>query len=136
MNKTIGELYDYRKTEDILGSSVVDHFNKIVDKTPDELNDDDISFLLRQEKLLELAIPKAVERLADNPYCGSSYEGEMIYSLSRTKEIPAKYLPEIKSLLPILESFAENYSFELEGDKCDYFDCLDEIKKNLASIGD
>lgn len=134
MKKTIGELYGYSKDDKNLRTGVVDHFNKILGKTPDGLDDDDISFLLRQEKLLDLAIPRAIERLADNPYCGHYYEGEMIYSLSRVKDIPVKYLPEIKSLLPKLEAFAESYSFELDGDKGDYLDCLNEIKGNLTSV--
>lgn len=130
MKKTISQIYLLSKEKNEFNDSLIDRYNEILDKTPEELNDADISFLLRQKKMLNIAIPKAIERLSNNPNCGGLYEGEMIYSLSRIEEIPNDYVELIKNSIPKLENMIDSFNFEFDDDKKDVLECLFKIKEN------
>lgn len=132
MEKTISELYSWPKVENAWGTSTIDHFNLILDKAPDELDVDDVAFLLRQKMLVDLAIPKAIEELKKDPYCGTMFGGQMLKNLSEYGKIPDEYRESAKSILPILEEYAASHDFEFDEDRAEYRGWLDCLKNNLS----
>lgn len=132
-NKTIGEIYHLTKVpeEELDGSYTTEHYNSVIAKTVDNINDEDIAYMLRQEMLPELFIPLAIKRLKENPMAGGLYEGELICSLSMWNPLPVEYKKDIFSILPTLESYLENGFFEFENDKIKYENSLNVIKAQL-----
>lgn len=56
-------------------------FYNLVQKDIVTLNDSDICCMLRQDIYLDIAVPKALEILAVEPFCGPIYNGQMIQNL-------------------------------------------------------
>lgn len=80
MEKAIKELYDIKELPNKEDSLVKWH-NEIIEKHLSDLTDADVARMLRQDVLLEVAVPKAFSILKKNPFAGELYTGELLASL-------------------------------------------------------
>lgn len=80
MEKTIKEIYDVKELPNEEDSLVKWH-NEIIKKTINELTDEDVAKMLRQDVLPEVAVPQAFFILKNNPFAGELYIGELLASL-------------------------------------------------------
>ncbi|MDR1002788.1 MAG: hypothetical protein LBL82_05925 [Oscillospiraceae bacterium] len=133
MGRTIREIYkmDYDKSS--FESSLVSWYNKFIDKTPKDLDVFDVSRMLRQNILRELAIKKAVHIFNDDPYVGEMYECDLLKRL-------VGCLPEVrgfrqKKLLrnAVKRALAnyEEYDWQSVEDKNAFFHNLNTVKDYL-----
>ena len=53
-------------------------FDKVLNKTYDELDLFDVTRMLIQKMFLEVAILKAEEYVKNDPFCGQRYDGELL----------------------------------------------------------
>ncbi|EEX2506385.1 TPA: hypothetical protein KHU67_003618, partial [Escherichia coli] len=60
----------------------INWYNSLLDKTPDELDENDIAKMLRQNILPALAVQKAIEMIEINLMVGYLYNGELLLVLS------------------------------------------------------
>ena len=63
-------------------STLHEWYNSVIEKTYDQLNVADVTRMLIQKMFLELAVPKAIELMEENPFCGQRYDGELLELLS------------------------------------------------------
>ncbi|HAL7937358.1 TPA: contact-dependent growth inhibition system immunity protein, partial [Escherichia coli] len=63
-------------------SGLINWYNSLLDKTPDELDENDIAKMLRQNILPALAVQKAIEMIEINLMVGYLYNGELLLVLS------------------------------------------------------
>lgn len=95
-----GELYPLQKW-----------YNEVLDKRISDINVFDVLRMIRQNEFLDIALPKAIEYLKDNPFIGDMYEGEMLEKLS---EMDISFLEtksnEIKVIL--LQALDQNNKYE------------------------
>ena len=131
--KTLKELYnlEYDKKPGNELYSLPQWFNKVIDKTPEELSVDDIGIMIRQDVVFDLALDKAIELLADDPLSGYQYEGEILASLSRHESYTEAQKKKITTLISKLETFADNHEFEVDEFKDDYLNDLNNLKLKL-----
>lgn len=131
MAKTLGEIYGLKKDEERDHSPSVHQFNVIVDKTIDELNEEDIAYMLRQRFLPEVSIVKAKTLLSSNPFAGKEYEGELLWSLSSWDPFPADYKDMIIEILPHIEEEAKEHEYEDDDIEIGYIRTVHKLKNLL-----
>ena len=115
-------------------SSLDAWFYNLVQCDIDSLTDFDIGRMLRQDVFLDIAIPKALERLAADPFCGSMYDGQMmknlIEAISRnpTNQKNSFYI----SLSNYVHQAIDNYNWA----DCDDTDNIDEFKELVIQFNE
>jgi len=97
-------LYGLEMCETDIRTNLVDWYNNLILKSANELNVLDVSRMIRQNILREVAVNKAVELFIDNPYDGEMTEGDLIALLVScgteiSKSDKACLLPELLSRL-------------------------------------
>ncbi|SLK17503.1 MULTISPECIES: contact-dependent growth inhibition system immunity protein [unclassified Paenibacillus] len=77
MNKPIKEIYElYQNIQTEESEYPLDQwYNRLIDKTIDEIELEDVSRMLAQNIFMDLGIKKAVEILKDDPIAGEMYDG-------------------------------------------------------------
>ena len=130
MSKTIREIY----REEFVNNpetSLLKRYNSILNKTPDELNVDDICVLIRQEFFLDIAVPKAIKIISENPSAGDNYDYCLLYNLAHMESSLGKYKDEISKLIMGLEQKFKDIIFELDSDRVDFSDSIQLLKEKI-----
>ena len=77
-SKTIHYLYNLDYDHSSINSSLVRWYNKLLDKAVSELDVTDVSKMIRQDILKEVAVDKAICLFMDNPYAGEMQDGDLL----------------------------------------------------------
>lgn len=80
--ETIKQIYHLQDDSSAFRSGLLNWYNALLDKTPDELDENDIAKMLRQDILPALAVRKAIEMMKINLMVGYLYDGELLLALS------------------------------------------------------
>ena len=105
--------------------------NSVLNKTPDELNLEDICMLVRQEFFLEIAVPRAVKILESNHSAGDNYDYSLLVNLSNIESSLSGYKDIISNLVNTLEKDYKKIKFELESDEQDYLSSIEKLKEKI-----
>lgn len=99
--KKLKELYDCQyiiSDEDLY--PLQKWYNKLIDKSINEINIADVLRMLRQKVFIKLAMSKAIELLRENIFVGELYDGELLKKLSEFDAMfLASYASDLKSIL-------------------------------------
>lgn len=130
MPKTIKEMFneEYIVNPD---TSLLKHYNSVLNKTPDELNIGDICMLVRQEFFLEIAIPIAVKIIKKDHSAGDNYDYSLLVNLSNVDTSLCRYKDDISDLINVLENDYKSITFELESDERDYLESIERLKEKI-----
>lgn len=125
--KTISEIYNFPlDTEPKTKNNwLVKDANWIISLSPDEVDSEDVSLLLRQGFIPDFAVPKATEFLLKNPLSGDMYDGELLDSLAECKADLKRYKICLTPIIPFLMDFSKTYAFELPDFKDDFTKSVD-----------
>ncbi|HFI1117227.1 contact-dependent growth inhibition system immunity protein, partial [Escherichia coli] len=80
--ETLKQIYHLQYDSFAFKSGLINWYNSLLDKTPDELDENDIAKMLRQNILPALAVQKAIEMIEINLMVGYLYNGELLLVLS------------------------------------------------------
>ena len=80
--ETLKQIYHQQYDSFAFKSGLINWYNSLLDKTPDELDENDIAKMLRQNILPALAVQKAIEMIEINLMVGYLYNGELLLVLS------------------------------------------------------
>lgn len=127
-------MHDDRKIKDIYRCKYIEAegemyplqkwYNQLLDKRISELEVSDVLRMIRQNEFIDIAIPKAVDYLKENPFVGDMYEGELLETLLNMNiDSLTDYIDEIKGILS--EALIKNQ---------DYKWLVDEERKEFAEI--
>lgn len=130
---TIKELYgcEYEKEELY---SLQKWYNQMIDKTIPELTPGDVSRMLRQEVLLDLAMTRAIEFLRENPFAGEMYEGEMLAAIARMEtSILAPHAEELNAVLRDAAEKIAVHEWYYDGEEEELREIVDAVASALIS---
>ncbi|AJH01440.2 hypothetical protein LF65_04911 [Clostridium beijerinckii] len=105
----------------------------LLNKTIEEININDISRMLRQDILIEVAINKSVEILNENPLAGEMYDGqllELLYSVDINKY--KEDIDEVKDILIKIKSNVSSFEWMCDEDFKEYLDVLEKYLKKIS----
>ncbi|MED9310250.1 MULTISPECIES: contact-dependent growth inhibition system immunity protein [Escherichia] len=98
--KTIKQIYNLDLDDSEEKSGLIKWYNHLLGKTPDDLDEVDVSKMIRQKILPKLAIDKAIDILKDNPQIGEMYEGDVLntlYFLAKDEQLSQEQLEKLKN---------------------------------------
>jgi len=109
-------------------SGLVNWYNRMIDKTLDELNVEDVSKMVRQDVLKEVALEKAIELFIEDPYDGEFTDGDLLALLisQNYKTNSTGKIEQLKELILELEVKYTDFDWCTEDAKISY---LQDIKK-------
>ncbi len=132
MNKTLKEIYNYDFIENP-DTSLLKDINSLLNKTVDELDIHDVCVLIRQEMFLDISVPKAIDIIKKDHAAGDYYEYCLLVNLSKMEYPLVEYKEQLLDLIEILEKDFNNIEFELDSDKEDYLNSIENLKKKINS---
>lgn len=106
--ETLKQIYHLQYDSFAFKSGLINWYNSLLDKTPDELDENDIAKMLRQNILPALAVQKAIEMIEINLMVGYLYDGELLLVLSNL--IGSDYFSPLQllKLKNIINNFDDN----------------------------
>lgn len=121
---TLKEIYDLPYDTGEFQSSLTIWYNRLLEKTYDDLDPLDVYRMLNQDILKEVATLKAVDMIIENPYAGYFYDGEFVVKLS-TMAITVSS-SSMRRLLKTLQGIQYSY------DRYDWSDEESKMRYSLA----
>lgn len=121
-------------SEEIDGKCEMDKwYISLLGKTIEEIDVKDIYRMLRQDILMEIAVPKAFEMLQEDPLTGEMYDGqllEMLYSVDVNKY--EKSVDKVKGILGKINGNISTFEWMSDEDSKDYLEILEKFLKKLS----
>lgn len=136
MENKISEIYGVSfNIEDISSKdkcSMHDWYGVLINKTYDQIDLFDVTRMIIQEMFLELAVPKAIEFMKDNPFCGQRYEGELIELLSKMDlSYFDNYKDDMQKILCKASIENKTYEWLCEEERREFFELIDFFQLKL-----
>jgi len=128
--RTIKQMYNLDYDNSGVNSGLIKWYNQLLDKSVDELTEVDISKMIRQEILKELAIDKAIEVFQENPIAGEMYDGDildMLNSLAKKQQLSLSQLEKIKKITNDLREQSLEHEWGDEEEKKVFIENLSEF---------
>ena len=88
---SIKEIYGLSYDVSGFNSGLVKWYNRMIDKLPDELDAADVSRMMRQNILKEVAVGKAINLFMADPYDGELSDGDLLNTI-------VTYIHEVRGL--------------------------------------
>ena len=76
--KSMKEIYNLSYDTSNFNSGLVNWYNQMIDKTDEELDSTDVSKMIRQNILKEVAVKKIIELSVKGPYDGEFSDGGLL----------------------------------------------------------
>ncbi|WP_167595055.1 contact-dependent growth inhibition system immunity protein [Clostridium beijerinckii] len=132
-NETISKILNVKSEEIDMKCELDKWYVTLLNKTIEEININDISRMLRQDILIEVAINKSVEILNENPLAGEMYDGqllELLYSVDINKY--KEDIDEVKDILIKIKSNVSSFEWMCDEDFKEYLDVLEKYLKKIS----
>lgn len=126
MSQTIKEIYSLNQNnqnaepEYALGT----WYARLINKTADEIDLEDVSRMLSQNVFIDLGIKKAMEILSGDPIAGVFYVGQLLELLSAVDLDDFKDLSQLKLILQKINNNLSNLDWGSEEDQIEYKELL------------
>lgn len=133
MNKPIKEIYALNQNIQTEASEypLDQWYNRLIDKTIDEIELEDVSRMLAQNIFMDLGIKKALEILKDDPLAGEMYDGHLLKILYSIELNQFEDLSQLASLLQDINRNLSNIEWADEEDQEEYTELLTNFMKKL-----
>lgn len=107
-------------------------YNKLIDKTINEITIEDVLRMIRQKEFFNLAMVKAEEFLQENVFAGEGYDGELLEKIS---EMDTSFLTshsdKLKSILKDAMNKSETHEWLYEEEREEFREIVDSVLKKI-----
>ncbi|SEM25028.1 hypothetical protein SAMN04488688_110170 [Paenibacillus sp. cl141a] len=126
MSQTIKEIYSLNQNnQNAEPEYALDTwYARLINKTADEIDLEDVSRMLSQNVFMDLGIKKAMEILSEDPIAGVFYDGQLLELLSAVDLDEFKDLSQLKLLLQKINNNLSNLDWSSEEDQIEYNELL------------
>lgn len=132
-NETISEILNVKSEEIDIKCELDKWYVMLLNKTIEEINISDISRMLRQDILIEVAVNKSIEILNINPLAGEMYDGqllELLYSVDVNKY--KEDVNKIKNILIKIKNNIDSFEWICIDDSKEYLEILEKYLKKIS----
>lgn len=106
-------------------------YARLINKTADEIDLEDVSRMLSQKVFIDLGIKKAMEILSEDPIAGVFYDGQLLELLSAVDFDEFKDLSQLKLLLQEINNNLSNLDWSSEEDQIEYNELLSNFLNKI-----
>ncbi|MHA7578857.1 contact-dependent growth inhibition system immunity protein [Paenibacillus vandeheii] len=133
MNKPIKEIYSLNQNIQTEESEypLDQWYDRLIDKSIDEVDLEDVSRMLAQNVFMDLGIKQALEILKDDPLAGEMYDGHLLKILYSIELNQFEDLAQLASLLQDINRNLSNIEWADEEDQEEYTELLTNFLKKI-----
>jgi len=133
--KALKEIYGWSYDTSGFGSGLITWYNRLLDKTYDDLTIEDVCRMIRQDMAKDIAVQKAIEFFVKAPYGGEYYDGELLNTLISldTSLLSVSDVDKIKDVLDGVKYDYVNFEWTDEESKKQYAQNINKMIEKLDS---
>ena len=134
--KSLRELYNLSVDESGFNSGLVQWYNNVINKSVDELTIADISKMIRQNILADIAVKRAIEIFFLEPYDGEYQDGGLLsflLTLDMT-QIGKGKLNELNAFLRNVKADYTNFDWESKKAEEQYRKEIEEMETKISKL--
>ena len=134
--KSLKEQYNLPYDSSGFNSGLINWYNKVIDKTYEDLTSADVCKMIRQNIVKNVAIKKAIELFLNDPYDGEHSDGGLLAVLTSldTKSFDVPYINELKFVLEDVKQGYIDFDWSDEEAKMQYAKNIDKMLKSIDSM--
>lgn len=107
-------------------------YNKLIDKTINEITIADVLRMMRQKEFLNLAMTKAIEFLEDNVFAGETYDGELLEKISEMNtSFLSSYSDKLQTILKNALDISKMHKWSYDGEREEFKIMVDSALKKI-----
>lgn len=111
--------------------SMHEWYNEMIQKTYYQLSVFDVTRMIIQKELLDVAVDRAIDYLSENPFEGQRYDGELLELLSDLKKyMSIERIQDIRNLLINIQPQINSFDWLSSEDCNEYTNIVNEFLKN------
>ncbi|MFT8349085.1 contact-dependent growth inhibition system immunity protein [Clostridium saccharoperbutylacetonicum] len=132
-NETISKILNVKSEEIDIKCELDKWYVMLLNKTIEEINISDISRMLRQDILIEVAVNKSIEILNINLLAGEMYDGqllELLYSVDLNKY--KEDVNKIRDIVIKIKNNIDSFEWICADDFKEYLGILDKYLKKIS----
>ncbi|MDR0852073.1 MAG: hypothetical protein LBN36_06220 [Clostridiales Family XIII bacterium] len=116
-------------------TALVRWYNNVIDKSVDELDVSDVSRMLRQNLLPDVALARAIELFLENPLDGEILEGDLVELLAahRTEIAESSHVRSLAAFILKVEAEMDSFDWCDEDDRIQFEDHLRMLKQACSA---
>lgn len=109
--KSLKEVYNMEYDDSGFNSGLIIWYNKLIDKTYEEINTEDVLRMIRQNILKDVAKRRIIDLFIKNPYDGYVYDGELL-NIIVEQNIMSTNIVGLKRVIADLEKNVLDYEWD------------------------
>jgi len=131
--KTLSEIYNLSHDSSGFSSGLINWYNELMSKTHDDLTIADVSKMVRQDILKDVAISRAIEFFLIAPYDGEYSDGGLLAILAslNVSSLEILYADELKIALEDIKREYTEFDWFDDEEKNQYAKNVDVLMKKL-----
>lgn len=134
----VGKIKDIYHSDDdfpVLDGKYDTWLKCLLNKTEDEIDENDIHTMFMQHELEELAIKKAIEFIQNDPLAGEMWEGQFLEQLAKEPIDKLKiYKKELTELPAYIDSNVNESMWDFDFEKEEFMVKFNEFKGMLSKL--
>ncbi len=108
---------------------------ELLNKTEDEIDENDVYTMFSQHELEDLAIKKAIEFISDNPLAGEMWDGQFLEQLAKEPiEKLERYRNELKELPSQIDKNIDDSFWDFDFERDEFMEKYEGFKKVISKL--
>lgn len=108
---------------------------ELLNKTEDEIDENDVYTMFSQHELEDLAIKKAIEFILDDPLAGEMWDGQFLEQLAKEPiEKLEIYRKELKELPSHIDQNIDDSLWDFDFERDEFMEKYEEFKKAISKL--
>lgn len=135
MDTKIKDIYHMEDNFPITDEKYDNWLKKLLNKTENEVNENDVYTMFSQHELEELAIKKAIEFILEDPLAGEMWDGQFLEQLAKAPiDKLLMYREELKNLPFFIENTIDDSMWDFDFEKDEFIERYTEFKKVISKL--
>ncbi|WP_206857217.1 contact-dependent growth inhibition system immunity protein [Candidatus Enterococcus mangumiae] len=135
MAEKIKDIYHINDDFPIVSKKYDIWLNKLLNKTEDDIDENDVYTMFSQHEVEELAIKKALEFIINDPLAGELWDGQFLEQLANVSiEKLKKYTKELKELPSHIDQNIDIHLWDFAFERDEFMEKYEQLKKIISNL--
>ncbi|MGX7150332.1 contact-dependent growth inhibition system immunity protein [Enterococcus ureasiticus] len=131
----IKNIYQIDDTFPITDEKYDNWLKKLLNKTEDEVDENDVYTMFSQHELEDLAIKKAISFIIEDPLAGEMWDGQFLEQLAKEPiEKLSAYKAQLKELTTYIEQNIDESMWDFDFERDEIMEGYDEFRRAVSKL--